>query len=336
MVKELRFSYDFQISNNNTIELKKSIQLRKVTKLYNIRNQYLPSPLHEIHDTMLHNKNVRLFIKRDDMIHPDVSGNKWRKLLGNIEHINNERFSGIVTFGGAFSNHIYATAAVAKLLELNSVGIIRGEFDENNPTLAYARNQGMKLHFVSRSEYREKENSPTIKKILNQYPSYHLVPEGGSNAYAFSGLKTLAKELKSISYDILTVAAGTGTTSLGMIKYQDKMVEVYPVLKGDFLKKLISEKIENRPFKYIDNSHLGGYAKTNDSYILWLNKFYHQHGIKLDPIYNGKVLYQLFSRIQEEKYLPGTNIVHIHTGGLQGIAAYNYLATKSGKPLLEY
>ena len=156
----------------------------------------IPSPIQRIQMSLLDEQGIELYIKREDLIHPTVSGNKWRKLKKNIETILNEKYSGIITFGGAFSNHIYSTAAAAHLMGIQSVGIIRGEEDEQNPTLQFAKDKGMKLHFVSRSDYRQKEQSESIQLLLKDYPNYWLLPEGGSNQLGLEGCYEVGEELQ--------------------------------------------------------------------------------------------------------------------------------------------
>jgi len=302
-----------------------------VHKPLHIDNIISPTPIVEIKESLLEENGVRLLVKRDDLIHKSVSGNKWRKLVGNLIHVRETKESGIITFGGPFSNHIYATAAAADIVGLPSVGIIRGEYDHNNPTLTYAQDRGMKLYFIDRSSYREKEASKVAQNILKKYPDHFLIPEGGSNEYAQLGLKELADETKTVECDILTVAAGTGFTAIGLIDFQDRLVEVYSVLKSDYLNHYIKGKVGGKVYQFVDDCHLGGYGKTHEGFINWINGFFKSHGIPLDPIYNGKVLYGIYNRIKAGRYTKGTTIMHIHTGGLQGVQAYNYMANKKNK-----
>ena len=177
----------------------------------------LPSPEEEVSHRFLNNRNIRLFIKRDDLIHPEVSGNKWRKLKWNIENVLETGRDTILTFGGAHSNHIAATAAAAALYQLKSIGIIRGEeADPENPTLSFAREKGMELHRVSRSEYRRKEDRDYIESLRHQFGSFYYIPEGGQNHYGVQGCTELMKELNQ-NYDRIFVSCGTATTISGMV-----------------------------------------------------------------------------------------------------------------------
>ncbi len=297
----------------------------------------VPSPIQEIkNDKILLAHNIKLSIKREDLIHPEVSGNKWRKLKYNLlESISNGR-QGIVTYGGAFSNHIHATAAACHAANIPSVGIIRGESDESNPTTTFARSRGMKLHYVSRAAYRMKEESEEVRGIISQYPDYILVPEGGSNELSYRGLRELADEISSSNkgYDLITVSAGTGATASGIIKYQTKDVLVFSALKSDYLQAEITKLSGKSSFKFSNEYHFGGYGKTDDSLVSFINTFQSQHQIPLDPIYNGKTVFGIYDLIKKGMIAPNTSILHLHTGGLQGVVAYNYMAKKKGRKMI--
>jgi len=244
----------------------------------------VPSPVEEVTLPWLAEYGVRLLVKREDQIHPLVSGNKWRKLKGNIRALAQYNKEGIITYGGAFSNHLHATAAAAHLAGIPSVGIVRGEYDPENPTLAFCKQQGMKLHFVSRADYRAKEESSTIKEILQQYPTLLPVPEGGSSELALLGLAELAREIDLLSdIDQITVSAGTGMTAAGIIRYQDVPVSVYSALKADYLRDHIASIAGSTAYRYISDYHFGGYARTRPELIDFINDFTEETGIPLDP-----------------------------------------------------
>lgn len=275
---------------------------------------------------------MKLLIKREDLIHPTISGNKWRKLKGNLREVKRAGYQGIITYGGAFSNHIYATAAAGMLFDIPTVGIIRGEFDEHNPTLQFAKDQGMKLSFVSRSAYKEKEQSEEVQQIINAADNYLLVPEGGSNLLAMEGLQELASEIDAVPHiDLITVSAGTGMSAAGIIKYQPRAVTVISSLKSDHLQKEIEKLSEKAAFTYNTDYHFGGYGKVDDVLVHFINDFCSTTKIPLDPIYNGKAIYGILDMVKTGKISSGTTVLHIHTGGLQGIRAYNYMAEKKSK-----
>lgn len=227
--------------------------------------------------------------------HPTISGNKWWKLKYNIEQARKENHNTLLTFGGAYSNHIYATAAAAKENGLKSIGIIRGE-KVDNPTLRFAKSQGMELRFISREDYRRKEEL--------EFNGVYVIPEGGSNQYAIEGCAEWGKKLLKIEFDQLYVPVGTGGTIIGLIKGIDGKREVIgvPVLKNyDF------------DFPMLKEYHHGGYAKTSKELLEFINSFH----IKLEPTYSGKLFYAVIDQIKKGLIPKGTTVLLIHTGGLQ-------------------
>lgn len=292
----------------------------------------IPSPIQEVKLELLDRQNVKLLVKREDLIHPTISGNKWRKLKGSLLSVKQDGYKGIITYGGAFSNHIHATAAAGQQFDIPTVGIIRGEYDEQNPTLQFAKQSGMKLHFVTRSSYRQKEHSAEVQEILKVFDNYLVVPEGGSSKLAMHGLTDLAGEIITLpNLDLITVSAGTGMTAAGIIKYQPRPVDVFSALKSDHLKNEIVELSGKTSFSFNTDYHFGGYGKVDHELIDFINSFFTTTGIPLDPIYNGKAMYGIIDQIKTGKISSGTTVLHIHTGGLQGVGAYNYMATKKDR-----
>lgn len=237
---------------------------------------------------------------------------------------------GVITFGGAFSNHIHATAGAGSYLDIHTVGIIRGEYDEENPTLIDARSFGMKLHFVSREEYKKKEASVVVQKIMASYAGYTLVPEGGSNALAIKGVHELGQDIDTIACDVVALAAGTGATARGMIAaIDDREMLIFSALKGPDLYDEFGINPQPR-HRIIDRYNCGGYGRTNAELITCMNQFYEDTGIPTDPVYNGKVIYGLLDMIASGRY-DGKKILWIHSGGLQGVEAHNYMCRKKGR-----
>lgn len=285
----------------------------------------LPSPIVEIQEALFREKNIRLFVKREDLIDPHISGNKWRKLKGTLD----KKPKGIITFGGAFSNHIYSTAAAGHYYKIPTIGIIRGEIDEDNPTIQACRKWNMELISVSRTEYRLKNTGQTYLGLKNAHPDYFYVPEGGSNDLANIGLGELAEEI-SESYDYIALAAGTGGTARGLIKAMpEQKFLIISSLKGNDLHKEFGLP-QDPKINILSEYHHGGYGKTSSELINFINSFKTRHNIPLDPIYNGKVVYGLYDLIRRNK-ISDCSILWIHTGGLQGINGYNYLAEKKSK-----
>jgi len=289
----------------------------------------LPSPVHLVSYGAFREYDVTVQVKREDEIHPLISGNKWRKLKYHIHHFRENRYSHLVTFGGAYSNHVFAFAHACKIYGIPGVVIIRGEEDMNNPTMQSVRNNGLDVHYVSRSDYRSKENAPFIRSIIEQYPAPFLVPEGGSSPLAREGIHEMAEEIKMLkgNPDYIMLAAGTGCTSGCLIEAlspSNIKIDVYSALKGKFMVEAIKawSGVKGN-WEVIEDVEFGGYGKVNQALIDFINGFYDETGIPVDPIYNGKVLYGLAQRIKSGIYPSGSNILWIHTGGLQGINGFN-------------
>ena len=283
------------------------------------------SPIQQIHDPIWDDQQIELYIKREDLIHPIVNGNKYRKLKYNLATNPNS----IITFGGAFSNHIHATASAGKLYNIPTVGIIRGDLDENNPTLVYARSCGMDLRFVDRSAYKLKENSEAALAIINEFTDPLILPEGGNNLLARKGTAEVATEINAQipNVNYIALSAGTGGTASGILSQKNKhhKLLVFSALKGDFLRDEIIVMTGLSNFELQTDYHFGGYARTKPELIAFINQFYKKHQIILDPIYNGKGLYGIVDLIRQEKISKGSKIVWVLTGGQQGNTAWNYM-----------
>lgn len=286
-----------------------------------------PSPTIELQSELLEAKSIQVFVKREDLIHPDVSGNKWRKLKYNLIKAESEGKEKILTFGGAFSNHIYATSAACKIAGFQSTGIIRGNYvDTNNSTLAFAQAQGMSIKTVSRSIYGSIKN----EKIQEDYPDFFIVPEGGNNIEGREGLKDLAIELKN-EYKKekiqLILPIGTGCTMAGLLNHLPQNFELIGInaLKNKGIEKDLKNWVTNEKILYSINHgyHFGGFAKLNQKLVDFSNTFLSKHKFLLDPIYTAKMMYGVFDMIQKDEFPKGTKIVCIHTGGLQGILPIN-------------
>ena len=288
------------------------------------------SPIQEIEDHILRESGIRLFLKREDLINKYVSGNKWRKLRYNLEEAAKSGFSTLLTFGGAYSNHIHATAAAAREAGFCSIGIIRGEETfPLNPTLEFATGCGMELHYLSRESYRNKNELELIESLKKKFGKFYLLPEGGTNLLALKGCAEIIDEI-DIDYDMICVSVGTGGALAGIItglKGRNKAIG-YSALKGNFLKEEIEKLIRLNQSEYINwevctDYHFGGYAKFDMSLIDFINSFRRTTGIALDPVYTGKMMYGIYKMIEEGKFGERKNILAIHTGGLQGIAGFN-------------
>lgn len=282
-------------------------------------------PIQEIKDDILSRNNVKLFVKREDLIHSEISGNKWRKLKYNVNEYFRGDFKCIVTFGGAFSNHIFATAAVGAMLGIPTIGIIRGE-EVDNPTLNKAKSNGMKLRFVSRANYKLKELSGPFKNLIKDLDKPFVIPEGGANIF---GLQGCTEIISDFEFDVVTCACGTGNTMSGIISSLNSHQKAigFPALKGaEFLNEEIASNLKsldafNSNWMLNFDYHFGGYAKSKPELIEFLNLFWESHNLKLDPIYTGKAMFGLFDLIKSGA-IQNKRILFIHTGGLQGIKGF--------------
>jgi 1-aminocyclopropane-1-carboxylate deaminase len=286
---------------------------------------YALTELNVINDPLLDKRNVRLLVKREDQNHPFVSGNKWWKLKYNLEEAARQNKKTLLTFGGAYSNHIYAVAAAAYETGLRSIGMIRGEETlPLNPTLSFAKEHGMELHYVARSEYRHKGTDEFIQQLTNRFGDFYCIPEGGTNALAVKGCQEFATSLNDITFDVLCLAVGTGGTMAGLLNgLQQKRVLGFSSLKGgDFLKDEVNALTHHRwndyPWEIITDYHFGGYGKTNPALYSFIDSFEKQHNIPLDQVYTGKMMYGVFDLISKGYFREGTTILVLHTGGLQG------------------
>ncbi|MTI23141.1 pyridoxal-phosphate dependent enzyme [Fulvivirga sp. RKSG066] len=285
--------------------------------------------IQEIREDWILDKGLQLFIKREDVIHPQVSGNKWRKLKYNLLEARNQGKSTLLTFGGAYSNHIYATAAAAAAAGYQSIGIIRGEELADKPlnqTLRFAvETCGMRLHFVTREAYRKKNEADYINKLTEKFGSFYLIPEGGTNALAIKGAQEIVDE-KTKEFDVLALSVGTGGTVSGVISAAATTQHVigFSALKGDFLidevKQLLEDNCKGRftNWEIETNYHFGGYAKHTEVLVDFIKNFEDKHHIPIEPIYTGKMLFGLFDKIKQDHFPPRTKVLAIHTGGLQG------------------
>ena len=295
-------------------------------------------------------KRVPLWVKRDDLIHPSISGNKWRKLKYSIMHAKAQGFEGIVSFGGAFSNHIAALAAAGKLVGMKTIGLIRThEIDFNNPTLKQARDNGMQLIAVSRLEYKQRNDPSYLTKIATRHPNYFVVPEGGSNALAPLGLGELAKEIQADvsanvqlngKVDYIACAIGSGGTIQGLLEalpnqpFIGELVvndaELIKQLSGLYLQEHpqedSQEHLHNNLRRLTLSSHsiCGGYGKVNKELVSFCDDFYKQTNIPIEPIYTGKLFYSLCHYSKQLGIKTTDKVLAIHTGGLQGIKGLIY------------
>jgi len=297
-----------------------------------------------ISDCLLKKKEITLAMKRDDLLHEHVSGNKFRKLYYNVIAAKEKGYDTLLTFGGAYSNHIAATAAAGNELGLKTIGVIRGdELGENlsktlsqNPTLAFAHSQGMQFHFVTRQAYREKTQADFIENLFHLFGRFYLVPEGGTNDLAVKGTEEILTP-EDAEFDYVCSAIGTGGTIAGIINssFPHQKILGFPALKENFLHKNIQKYVRKNNWELIRDYNFGGFAKIDKKLVDFINMVHDLHNLPLDPIYTGKMMFGLIDMIKKDYFPKGTKILAIHSGGLQGRDGMNIRLKKKSLPLLK-
>ncbi len=288
---------------------------------------------------MLDIAQVTLHIKREDLLHPHISGNKFRKLKYNLEQARALNYNTLLTFGGAYSNHIVAVAAAGKEFGFKTIGVIRG--DElassigQNPTLAFAQSCGMQFDFVSREDYRLKESKDFLSSLNEKWSEFYLIPEGGTNALAVQGAQEILTT-QDVSYDYICCAIGTGGTISGLIHsaFSHQKILGFPALKGDFLTAEICKFAPTGNWELISGYEFGGYAKVTAELIEFMNDFYQKTQVQLDPIYTAKMVFGVTDLISKGYFGNDAKILMIHTGGLQGIQGMNQVLKQKKLPLI--
>lgn len=284
--------------------------------------------------------DISLTIKREDLNHPFISGNKLRKLKYNLLQAKAENKTTLLTFGGAFSNHIAAVAYAGKEQGFKTIGVIRGDelFDkiEENPTLKFAQKNGMKFEFVSREDYRNKSEISFIEKLKEKFGDFYLVPEGGTNELAVKGCEEILTDEDAV-FNYVCCAVGTGGTISGLINsaLPNQKILGFPALKGDFLIDEIRIFAQKDNWELISDYHFGGYGKINLELIEFINAFFEENKVPLDPIYTGKMFFGVIDLISKKYFPPHSKILLIHTGGLQGIEGMNLKLKQKKLPILK-
>ncbi len=288
---------------------------------------------------LLQEKKISLFIKREDTIHKHISGNKYRKLLYNIDQAKKLGHTTLLTFGGAYSNHIAATAFAGKKYGFNTIGVIRGEElitkVQTNPTLQFAATNGMQLYFVSREKYRLKNTPEFLKELETKFGAFYCLPEGGTNSLAVKGCEEILTP-EDKTFNFVCCPVGTGGTISGLINSSANQQQIigFPALKGDFLHNDIRKFAQKNNWTLCGDFHFGGYAKVNKTLINFINNFKDQTTIPLDPVYTGKMMYGILSLVKKGYFKEHTKILAIHTGGLQGIDGMNMVLKQKNLPTI--
>lgn len=285
---------------------------------------------------------IELYIKREDLVHPIISGNKFRKLKYNLQEAKRLGCKKLLTFGGAFSNHIVAVAGAGAEFGFETIGIIRGEElrdkIQENPSLLKAQQFGMQFNFVDRNQYRDKMDPNFLALLTARYGSFYLIPEGGTNELAIRGCEEILTAADKIAFSHICCAVGTAGTLSGIINASnaDQQIIGFSSLKGSFLSEVICNFAQQKNWSVIESYHFGGYGKVTDELIRFLNAFYDKYQVPLDPIYTGKMMFGILDLIQQNYFPPHSKIVAIHTGGLQGIAGMNQRLQAKNKEIIHY
>ncbi|WP_260839389.1 1-aminocyclopropane-1-carboxylate deaminase/D-cysteine desulfhydrase [Methylomonas koyamae] len=296
-------------------------------RLQAFQTQLQPSPLTRVDDPIVSGRGIQLWLKRDDLLHPVVSGNKWRKLKYSLNDALYRGADTVLSMGGAYSNHLHALAFAGRVLGLNTVGYIRGERPpELNPTLQDLVAWGMELRFLSRQHYRQLRAFRTPDSLPGLKPGEYWLPEGGALDLALQGVAESVAEI-DIGFDTLAVACGTGTTLAGLIGATPagtELIGVAALKGGEFLIEDIQSLLDaagaanDAAWRILTDYHCGGFAKTTPQLLDFIVDFQNRHAIELEPVYTGKLLYALYDLIARGYFPAGHRIVAMHTGGLQG------------------
>jgi 1-aminocyclopropane-1-carboxylate deaminase len=297
-----------------------------------IEDLYLLQPIFHPSATR---RGVRLLLWRDDLVNPDLPGNKARKLKYNLRQAWAEGHTRLLTFGGAYSNHLAAVAAAGRLYGFETIGLVRGEEHlPLNPTLARCVADGMTLHYLDRATYRRRAEPEMLAALHQHYGPAYLLPEGGTNALALPGVAELIGELRRhTEFDAVAVAAGTGGTLAGLtlglaeIGYPARAVGVAALKGADFLRVEVDSLLANAAstggqYELHTAYHFGGYAKLPAVLRAFIQEFEAEYGVLLDPIYTGKLLFGLLDLIEKGHFAPGSTVVAVHTGGQQAWAGF--------------
>lgn len=283
----------------------------------------LPSPLEYLPDDCLGEKGVHIWLKRDDLIHPEVPGNKWRKLKYNLAEADKQKHDTLLTFGGAYSNHIRATAAMGRYRGLSTIGVIRGEQHlPLNPSLAYAVNQGMQLRYMDRSTYRRKSDTDVIADLRQEFGPFYLLPEGGTNELAVYGCAEIPAEIE-MDFDVICCPCGTGGTLAGIaggLESEQRAIGFSALKGGEFLAKDVAglqlrafgASSDNWEIEY--DFHFGGFAKKTSRLDAFIAEFSRRNGFTLEWVYVAKMMYGIYELAERGDFCPGTRIIAVITG----------------------
>jgi len=294
-------------------------------------NLNIPSPITKINNNFLDKKGVKLFIKRDDLIHDVVSGNKWRKLKYNLQDAQSNGYDTILSFGGVYSNHLYSLGYATNNLGFKSIGVIRGvQKTTLSSTLRFCKDQNMQFHYLDHQQYRyQKYSKKNLTLFREKFGDFYLLPEGGCNSLGVKGCEEILSEIDD-HFDYVCCAVGTGCTASGIIRSLNKnqrFIGFCPFTKFEEQNNMILEycsPLVYNNWQLIADNHFGGFGKINSNLIKFVRQFYDDFNIKLDLVYMGKLFYSLFDLIKKDFFVKNTTIIIMHSGGLQGVDGFNF------------
>jgi 1-aminocyclopropane-1-carboxylate deaminase len=290
---------------------------------------HLPSPIEFVSHSAFKKAGIEVRIKRDDLIHPDVSGNKWRKLMYNVDQAVAQGHTTLLTFGGAYSNHIYATAKACQMLGLKSIGIIRGDyFPKLSSTLTFAKACGMELKFISKAQFDLRETDAFNKELAKEWGNFYRIPEGGANNLGVKGCTQILEEVDWF-FDTILTACGTATTLSGLVlglKPGQSALGISVLKDGGSLETFVESQVgKARSDWEILHEYAGkGYAKVDDNLYRFKQEFEAETGIPLDFVYTAKLMQALISEVERGRWKQGTRLLALHTGGLQGNLGFSF------------
>ena len=300
--------------------------------MFNFNN--IASINQEISLPILNKYNKKIYFKREDLIHPIISGNKFRKLKYNIKEALKINKTHLISFGGAYSNHLLALSYIGKLYGISTLGIIRGEEllkKKLNSTLQKCNDFGMKFVYVSREEYRKRNHIKYIDSLQKLYKDSFIIPEGGTNHLGVKGCEEILTK-KDEDFDVICCPVGSGGTISGLINSKNKNQKVlgFSALKASGINNVISNFVNNNNWELYDDIFFGGYSKVDNRLVSFINETYSSTGVLLDPIYNSKMLFRIINLILIDKWIYGDKILIINTGGLQSVYEMNLKLKKKG------
>lgn len=320
------------LNNDNLYYCNEKISQSRVQSVYFINmisTPTIPSPVQIIEHPLFTKHKVTVYVKRDDLIHPVISGNKWRKLKYNLQHAITSGYLGVISFGGGYSNHLHALAYACHQIQLPVIGLVRGEQHyQNNATLKQAKHWGMSLRFMDRKTYQQRNDETFLTMLTARYPGYFLIPEGGTNPLALKGVSELSEELnRQVEFDTIITPVGSAGTLSGIItgdKQQHSILGIAVLKQAEYLHKHIhtllqSQQCNAQNWQLLTQYHGGGYAKFSHEDLTKMRAFSHATQLPIEPIYSGKMFLALLSLIEQGFFSAGQRIVALHTGGLQGL-----------------